>query len=268
MIFDDAGYALLVAFVQGVTEFLPISSSGHLILLEHLSGAEQHGLIIDIAAHFGTLCAALIYFRKDMAAFFYGAASFIVPVAPQMAPPTARDLVLFVILASIPTMILGFVLFMTGWVDMLRNIKVIASANLIFAALLFWADRRAEVKTDLTQMNWREALGVGFAQMFALIPGASRAGCCISMMRAFGFSRLRSARFAIFLAIPSIFGALALGLSGVEDLAQLREAALVAFLSFGVSFLVLSGFIRMTRNFSLMPFIIYRVIFAFVLFML
>ncbi len=255
----------LVALVQGVSEFLPISSSGHLILLEHLSRAARHGLIIDIAAHFGTLCAALIYFRKDVSVCFYGAASFVAPVA---APPSARQLVLFVALASSPIAVLGFALFATGWIDVLRDIKIIATANLVFAVLLFLADRRPEVKTDLTQMGWREALWIGGAQMLSLIPGASRAGCCISMARAFGFSRWASARFAMFLAIPSIGGALMLALSSVDDLSHLKEVALTAFLSFGVSFLVLSGFIRMTRRFSLMPFIIYRLLFAFALFML
>ncbi len=263
-------YAFLVALVQGLTEFLPISSSGHLILLEHLSGAARHGLIIDVAAHFGTLCAAMIYFRKDVSICLYGAASFAAPVfaAKRGGTAAARHLVMLVVLASLPTAILGFVLFATGWIDILRDVKIIAAANLVFALLLFAADRRAELKTDLAQMDWRASLWVGIAQMAALIPGASRAGCCITAARACGFSRFQAARFALFLSILPILGAVALGLRSIETWVHFQEAALTAFLSFGISFLVLSAFIRMMPRFSLTPFVIYRLIFAFILFML
>ena len=252
--------ALAQSFIQGLTEFLPISSAGHLIISRELLGLARQVLIMDVAAHAGTLLAALVYFRGTALDCLKG-------MLPK-ASPRDRHLLQLTFLASLPIVLFGAVLFLSGAVNAIRIIEVVAVANLCFACLLFIADRRIQTRTDFYQMTLPQAIGIGFMQAFALIPGASRAGVVITGARFLGYSREASARFALFLALPSISGALLLSATELESLQGFAFALLIALLSFIIALAVLKGFIRLSQKFSLVGFVVYRLALSVLLFMM
>ncbi len=235
----DASSLLFTALIQGITEFLPVSSSGHLILLPVLSGYADQGQFIDVAAHIGTLAAVMIYLRADitaMAAGLFGRGT---------EPPAARHLILLLIIASLPVIAAGLLVeVFIG--DVLRLVLVVAIANIVFALWLGHADKRpvtTELCTDSaarTVYNWQQmrpihAFYIGCAQILALIPGASRSGVTMSMARQLGFDRLGAARFSLLLSLPVIAGAglvKTISVLGQGMTASLVPAALVAGLSF------------------------------------
>ena len=252
--------SVLIALIQGLTEFLPISSSGHLIILRAFSLIGPHLLVIDVAAHFGTLCASLVYFRSELRSAFIGA-----PSAPSAAN---RRLLWILLVGSLPVFIVGVVLFFSGAIFAIRHIEIVAWANLVFASLLWLSDRARQTEADWTHISFGAISLIGIAQIAALIPGASRAGTVISMARALGLSRSAAARLAMFLAIPAILGATALAAIELESLADLGLAVFVAFLSFVIGLSMLSGFIRFSQHFSLTIFVIYRLALSALLFVL
>lgn len=227
-------------------------------------GFAHQALIIDVAAHAGTLLAALVYFRGEATACLRG-------VLPS-AQAQDKHLLKIAFIASLPVVLFGAVLFWTGFVDGLRTIEVIAGVNLVFALLLLMGDRQAQTHADFRQITFRQALVIGLAQACALIPGASRAGVVITAARAFGFNREASARFALFLALPAIGGAVlltTLGLQGTPRAAEnIALACLIALLSFLIALAVLSGFIRFSQRFSLVGFVVYRLALSALLFMI
>ena len=239
---------------------MPISSAGHLIISRELLGLVKQALIIDVAAHGGTLCAALVYFRGEALACLRG-------LAPQSSPED-RHLLKLAFVASVPVLVFGAALFLSAAIEPLRVIAVVALANLVFACLLFVGDRCRQDKTSFTDMTLPQAFAIGLAQSLALIPGASRAGTVITAARFFGYSRHAAARFALFLALPAIGGAVLLSASALispafissggfalEDFAFILGIALLSFL---VALAVLVGFIRFSQKFSLVGFVVYR----------
>ena len=206
----------LVSLIQGITEFLPVSSSGHLILLPSLTGLADQGQTADVAAHLGTLAAVMLYLRRDLT-------DMTISLLPRAdAVQTARRLAGLLILASLPVIAVGLAVELAA-PSLLRLAVTVAAANLVFAVWLFWADRQP-VRTTLheggTRFDWsrltiRQALLIGLAQIFALIPGASRSGVTMTMARQLGLDRLSAARFSLLLSIPVISGAAVVKLAGL-----------------------------------------------------
>ena len=205
---DFSAY-FFIALIQGITEFLPVSSSGHLVLIPHITAFADQGQVMDVAAHIGTLAAVMLYLRRDITAML---ASLFTRAVDKMR---YRRLTGLLIIASLPVIIAGLLLELAG-AEFLRLVWIVASANLVFALWLWVADRH-DIQTDLSRsdtrqpewekLSYRHALYIGLAQIFALVPGASRSGVTMTMARQLGYDRLSAARFSLLLSVPVIAGA-------------------------------------------------------------
>ena len=222
---------IALSAIQGITEFLPISSSGHLVLFPALTGYADQGQLIDVAAHFGTLGAVLIYVRTEVLRMAKGVLSF------GKADRDGLSLALMLIIASLPVIAVGLVVEMLA-PAFLRLAMTVALANIIFAALLYKADKDYPASKSAEDMTLRDAVLIGASQIFALIPGTSRSGVTMTVARARGYGRVASARFSMLLSLPVIGGASALKSrhffteDGANQLsAQALDAAIVASLS-------------------------------------
>jgi len=244
----------LIGIIQGVTEFLPISSSGHLVLFAQLTNWEDQGLFTDIAVHFGTLFAVLIYLRKDIYYFLTNIFQF----------KLFEDQIIFkIILATLPAIILGY--FIYDYVSLyFRSIQLIALSSIVFAIILFVADRVKMESKSWNKITYSEALVVGLFQVLAFIPGASRAGVTITGARLLGYDRLNAARFSMILSIPIILASMTLSLINVfkdeyveVNISQSFSAAIIAFITALLSITFLMNFIK---KFNFNIFIIYRVL--------
>ncbi len=247
---------IILAIIQGLTEFLPISSSAHLILLPALTDWPDQGPLMDVAVHVGSLFAVLLYFRRDMVSVMMGMADML-----QNRHTQASRLLFYLVIATVPIIVVGGLVHLSGLLDRLRSIEVIAWATIVFGILLYLGDRQSVANRRIQDMSARMALVIGLAQCFALIPGTSRAGVTMTVARYFGFERTEAARFSMLLAVPTIsaFGLLA-GLDVVRqgDLALGRDAALAVALSFLCAFGAIWFFMRLLERISLTPFVIYR----------
>jgi undecaprenyl-diphosphatase len=249
----------LIGIIQGITEFLPVSSSGHLVLFAQLTNWEDQGLFTDIAVHFGTLFAVLIYLRKDIYYFLTNIFQFKI---------FEDQIILKVILAALPAIILGY--FIYDYVSLyFRSIQIIALSSIVFAILLFFADRVEMESKSWNNITYIEALVVGLFQVLAFIPGASRAGVTITGARLLGYDRLNAARFSMILSIPIILASMTLSLINIfndeyvaVNLFQSFFAFLVAFITALLSIIFLMRFIK-KANFNI--FIIYRIILGIIL---
>lgn len=258
---------LLLALVQGLTEFLPVSSSGHLALMPHLTGAADQGVVIDVALHFGTLLAVLVYFRTDSLRLLQGGLQILRhPVTALRGEIPEANFTRDIALASLPVLLVGAALVMTDTVAALRNPTVIGWASILFAVPLYLADRYGAADTTLPSrargLGLRHALILGAMQMLALIPGASRSGVTITTARALGYARAEAARLSMLMAIPVIAAFALLGLVDListGDLQGLTHAGLAASASALVAFASIHIFLEMTRRVSLLPFVLYRI---------
>ena len=252
---------VVLALVQGLTEFLPISSSAHLVLPAHLTDWPDQGLAFDVGVHFGTLIAVVAYFRVELLRMAQGVITF--PAHRQYS--TDIDLVLKLGLATLPVAVVGFV--SKDIVEThLRTIPVIAAATTGFALLLWYADRRPRETTSLdseTVLGWGQAGFVGLMQVLALIPGTSRSGITITAALLAGLSRTSAARFSFLLSIPTITGAqllLTLDLLETDDQQRwfdLISGAVLAGLS---AYLCIHFFIALVERTGMLPYVIYRLI--------
>lgn len=249
---------VVVALLQGLTEFLPISSSAHLIILPHWLGWEEQGIIVDVAVHFGTLLAVVFYFRKHLT----NIANATVRSVIHRQIDTDTKLVLNLIIATLPIVVFGY--FMKDFVDTeLRTIPIIAFATIGFGVLLWLADLNKNVVKDESVMTLTQALIIGFAQVLALIPGTSRSGITITCALLLGFSRTSSSRFSFLLAIPTISGAAlltfldALQIANSVDWIELGIGIGVSFLT---AYLCIDLFLRFVEKIGLLPFVLYRVV--------
>lgn len=251
-------HILLVAIVQGITEFLPISSSAHLILLPHLTGLADQGQVIDVAAHVGTLAAVLVYFWSDMRNAIRGLPRLL---AGRADTPGAR-LALLLLVASVPVIALGVLLEITGLDEDLRSMTVIGWATLVFGILLYWSDQTGEQRKTGAEWNMTDAMVIGVWQAIALIPGTSRSGITITGARFLGYRRDDAARISMLMSVPTIVASgVFLGAEAAyeADLALLRDGAIAAVLAFGAALLALSVMMRLLRRVSFTPYVIYRV---------
>jgi undecaprenyl-diphosphatase len=254
-------HLILLALIQGITEFLPISSSGHLSLVHELTGWADQGVLVDVAVHAGTLGAVLLYFRQDVWAMALGGLCLL-----RGKLTDDGRMALYIVGATIPVVIVGYFLLSTGYVDILRAAAIVAWANLFFAGVLWITDRAGAVTRRLEQMNWSAAMIIGGAQVIALIPGASRAGVTISAARMLGFEREDAARFSMLLSIPTILGgAVASSIKVYEqgDVSLGADMGIAALLSFIVALAAIHLFLKMMTHMTLTPFVIYRVVLGF-----
>ena len=244
----DIGHSLVLALIQGITEFLPVSSSAHLILVGLLGDWQDQGLIIDIAAHLGSLMAVIIYFRRDIR---------------QLLSGRQNQLFIQLLIATLPIVVAGLLL--AGWVsDLGRSLLVIAMTSAVFGVLLWWSQRLARQAT----LSRYSALLIGLAQCLALIPGASRSGVTLTAGMALGLDKTTAARFSFLLAIPTIL--MAAGYAGLQwyqqptlvDSSALLTVILFSFLS---AWLVIALFMKFIERIDFVWFMAYRLLLSFLL---
>ena len=255
---------ILVALIQGVTEFLPVSSSGHLILLPGLTGMQDQGQFIDVAVHVGTLGAVVLYFWPDVR---LGLAGLPRALTGRLDTPGAR-LAMGLIVATIPTVIAGAVLHFTGLSGALRSVAVIGWTMLIFGLVLYWCDQRGARIKAAGDWTLRDALVMGLWQAVSLIPGTSRSGITISGARHLGYTREDSARLAMLMSIPTIIASgvlLGAEVALSADAHAARDGAIAAALAFVAALLALSLMMRLLRSVSFTPYVIYRIVLGLVL---
>jgi len=263
----DLFQTLILALVQGLTEFLPISSAAHLILVPELTDWEDQGLTFDVAIHVGSLAAVVIYFRRELRRM---TAEWVGSLVGQGLTPDAK-LAWAVGFGTIPAGLAGL-LFHDLISTHLRSALVIAVATIGFALALWVADRRGRLSRDEHSINWKDVAVIGVAQALALIPGTSRSGITITAALMMGFTRQAAARYSFLLSIPII--ALA---GGYETLGLIKEpeenvqwgliilGALVSGLS---AYLCIHYFLKLLEKISMLPFVVYRLVLgAFLLFM-
>ncbi len=249
----------LIAVIQGITEFLPISSSGHLILFPQLTGLQDQGQVIDVAVHMGTLGAVVTYFWRDVKLGLCGLPQLLRGRADS---PGAR-LALGLIIATLPVVLVGVVLHFTHIDASMRSITVIGWTMLIFGLVLLWADQRGASTKSAADWTARDALVMGLWQAVALIPGTSRSGITITSARYMGYARNEAARLSMLMSIPTILASGAL--LGTEvaieaDAAVIRDGALAALFAFFSALLALTLMMRLLRSVSFTPYVVYRVI--------
>lgn len=252
-------HLVILALIQGVTEFLPISSSGHLALYPILTGGEDQGQTIDVAVHVGTLLAVLIYFWRDVLRVVEGLLSLL---KLNHQSPEAR-LAILLIASTVPVVVAGAALALSGLNDQFRSVAVIGWTTLVFGAVLFLADRLGVQKNETDDWRLRDAIAMGLAQVVALIPGTSRSGVTMTMARTLGYKRVDAARLSMLMSIPTIIAAGALTslkLISSGDMALGFDALIAAAFAFIAALLALAIMMRMLRTWSMTPFVIYRLI--------
>jgi undecaprenyl-diphosphatase len=251
-------HLIVVAMVQGLTEFLPISSSAHLILVPLAGAWPDQGPTIDIAVHLGTLGAVMLYFRQDVGAMVLG----LLDLLRGQLTPGGR-LLLLIALGTVPALAAGYVLASQGYAAQMRSPLVIAWATVVFAVLLWAADTWCLRLNRIDQLGYGGILLIGVAQILALIPGTSRSGITITAARVLGFERDDAARISLLLSIPIILAAG--GYQGLEvvqsgQLALGVDALMAAALAFVTALLAVSLMMRWLRHASYTPFVIYRLL--------
>jgi len=251
-------HLVILALVQGLTEFLPISSSAHLILTPQAMGSADQGPFIDVMAHAGSLLAVLVYFHRDIKDVAMGKLALL---TGKMTP--GGRLALLVAVSLPPVMIFAGALYVFDLVEALRSPAVIAAATLVFAVPLYLADKYGPSTKTTETMSFKDAALIGLAQLFALIPGASRSGVTMTAGRALGLSRSESARFSMLMAIPVIA---AFALVSLLELVQsdtsgasLNAGLIVAGLSFLAALGAIAVLMRLVERVGFLPFVLYRI---------
>ncbi|MCP4394244.1 MAG: undecaprenyl-diphosphate phosphatase [Alphaproteobacteria bacterium] len=254
---------IVLSLIQGVTEFLPISSSAHLILVPFFTSWEDQGLLMDVAMHVGTLFAVLLYFRNDIAqvikeAFNNKGNS----EAKNEKNIGNKNLLFYIVIATIPVLVFG--LFVSKYVgDAMRGIEIIGWTSILYGVLLFVVDKRSSKDKEIADISLKDAVVLGFAQALALVPGTSRSGITMTAARAMGVNRKDAAKFSMFMAVPTIMAAGAyegLKLYKLGDFALTQDALIACVLSFVSAFAVVHLLMKWLEKFSFAPFVFYRVI--------
>jgi len=250
----DTLQLILLSLVQGLTEFLPVSSSAHLVLLSEFLGEEDQGIIFDVGVHFGTLLAALVYFRSDLK-------KMIINLGSHKLLSEENNLTTNLVIGVIPILLAGFLL--RDFVNLhLRNSEVIAYATIIFGIFLYTAQLR-KGKEDLDSVNLKQALIIGLFQCLALIPGTSRSGITITAGLFLGLSATAASRFSFLLAIPTI-GAIALAelirISFIDITDNGTELSIALIISFLVAYISIDMFLKLIDKIGFTPFVIYRLL--------
>ncbi|MEP1229099.1 MAG: undecaprenyl-diphosphate phosphatase, partial [Litorimonas sp.] len=250
---------ILLAVIQGLTEFLPVSSSAHLILPSQVLGWQDQGAMIDLMAHFGTLFAVLAYFRKDVAGMVLGFFDLL-----KTRLNVNSVLALNLILATPPVLVIGALIEFGGFDAALRSPFVIAVAFMVFGVVLWVSDVKGKKTQSVDDLSWKGAVFMGLAQTLALIPGTSRSGITMTAALSMGLTRSESARFSMLMSLPVI------GVSGLYAVyklasegggnASLSAGLIVASLSFVVAFATIAVFMKYVPKIGMFPFMIYRLV--------
>ena len=242
-----------LSLIQGISEFLPISSSAHLVVVSTLYEFKSSSLLIDVSLHFGSLLAIIFFFRKEL-----------------INLRNNLKLLSLMFFGSVPLIIVGYILYETELIYALRDIRIIAWSTLIFGIILYFADKCRFDKKISSNLNLKTILYIGLFQILALIPGVSRAGITITAARFFKFNRFDSSKISFLLAIPALTGASVLGLKDVVN--QSFEFSYLIFIAITLSFLfsyfTIKFFLGYINKFSLNIFVIYRIIVAVILFII
>ena len=241
----------ILSLIQGITEFLPVSSSSHLILVSKFLNFENESLSIDVSLHVGSFMAVVVYFYKDILSFF-------------------KNKILFfkIFISSLPVMIIGFFLVESGMIEKIRNLKLIAWTTLTFGILLYISDKFKLVKNISKNFTYKSAIVIGFFQIFSLIPGVSRSGVAITAARFLNFKRLDAAKISFLLSIP-ILGAVSV--FGIKNLILYEDAYLTKLnlisiiLSFLSSLITIKYFLYYIKKFNLNVFVYYRTLLGLIL---
>jgi undecaprenyl-diphosphatase len=244
---------LILSAIQGISEFLPISSSAHLILVSSLYEFKSSSLLIDISLHLGSLFAIVYFFKTDL-----------------LDVKNNKRLLSLIIIGSIPLIVVGYVLYSTGIIYELRNIKIIAWTTLIFGIVLYIADRSNFNKKISSNLNLQSIMFISLFQILSLVPGVSRAGITITAARILKFNRLDSSKISFLLSIPALGGASFLGLKDVfSQSIEFNYLVIIAIVaSFIFSFMTVKFFLIYINKFSMNAFVIYRILIAIILFVI
>jgi undecaprenyl-diphosphatase len=251
--FFEYFYTLILALIQGITEFIPVSSSSHLIIFSKESNFSYESLELDVGLHLGSLIAILLYFRKDL-----------------IEIKKNKNLLSLLFFGSLPLFIVGFIIYYTGLINYLRNIEIIAWSTLFFGILLYIADKSTIDKKIENNLNFKNIFLIGIFQCLALIPGVSRSGITITSARLIKFNRLDASKISFYLSIPALLGASFLGLKEVvnKDLDFNLIIFVSSILSFIFSYLTIKYFLIYVQKYSLNIFVYYRIFLALVLFVI
>jgi undecaprenyl-diphosphatase len=255
---------IIVSLIQGITEFLPVSSSAHLILVPLIANWQDQGLAIDVAAHLGSLLAVVFYFRKDISRILLAGLNSIIK---KDHAEIDSKLFWYLVTASIPVLILGFMLHDFISIN-LRDPFIIAAASIGFGLLLWYADVIGKRDREINSINMRDAIMIGLAQTLALVPGTSRSGITMTVALMLGLNRKSAARFSFLMAVPVILTA------GFYESQKLTQSAAVVDISNFVVTVILSAisallsihfFLKFLDKIGMLPFVIYRVVLGIVL---
>ncbi len=242
---------LILSIIQGISEFIPVSSSAHLLIISRLSDFNVSNLQLDISLHLGSLLAIILFFRKELLNIINN-----------------KNIFLLIILGSIPLVIVGYIFYSTNLIDQFRNLKVVAWTTLIFGILLYFSDK-FELKNKISsELNIKSIIIIGLFQILAIIPGVSRSGIVITASRFLKFDRVESSKIAFYLSIPALAGASVLGFKDVID-DQINFDAIFIFstsASFLFSYFTIKYFLIYVKMFSLSFFVIYRIVLSIILF--
>lgn len=249
---------IVLALIQGLTEYLPVSSSAHLILGSMVFGWPDQGLVIDTATHLGTLLAVLVYFRRDLIDM---AMAWLRPVE-KPADRLHRNMAMYLVLASIPVLLVGGLAHQ--WIELwLRDMRVVAWSTLFFGVLLGVAHLKGPQQRELDDFSLKSALLVGLAQALALIPGTSRSGITITAARFLGFSADAAARFSFLLAIPVVAAAglySALKIANGDSNVEWSQFFIAVSVSGVAGWVCIAAFLALMKRVGLMPFVVYRLV--------
>ena len=245
--------SFILSIVQGVTEFIPVSSSAHLLIISRLSDFSVSNLQLDISLHLGSLLAIILFFRKELVNIINN-----------------KNIFLLIILGSVPLIVIGYLFYSTNLIDQFRSLKVIAWTSLIFGILLYFADKVDLKKKISSDLNIKSILIIGFFQILAIVPGVSRSGIVITASRFLKFDRVESSKIAFYLSIPALAGASFLGMkNALSNEFNLNLIFIFSTLSsFFVSYFTIKYFLIYVKMFSLNFFVIYRIILSIILFII
>ena len=248
--FQDFIEILILSAIQGISEFLPISSSAHLILISNFYDFKTSSLLIDISLHLGSLFAIMFYFKKDL-----------------FDLKNNKRLLGLIIVGSIPLMIFGYILHSSDLIYFVRNVEIIAWTTLFFGFILYFSDQSKTKKNISKNLNLKSIIFIGIFQILALIPGVSRAGITITAARFLNYNRVDSTKISFLLSIPALIGASSLGITNAfKETLEISYLSIIAIvLSFLFSFITVKYFLKYVNNFSLNIFVIYRVFLGIIL---
>ena len=242
---------IILSVIQGVTEFIPVSSSAHLIIISNVSNFNLNSLEVDISLHLGSLLAIVVYFWRDLINFSKN-----------------KKKLYLIFFGSIPLIIVGYVLYISNLMYHLRNLELIAWTTLIFGLLLYFSDKNKTDKIVEKDLSKKDIIFIGMLQILSLIPGVSRSGVNITAGRLMRYNRVDSAKISFFLSIPALAGASLLGLKDIlKDPFEFNSIIFLTIsISFIFSYLTIKFLLYYLNKFSLKIFVFYRIILAFFLF--